>query len=172
MAINASNTIVKVRIWNKQDRVSFKTYGLRCTMSLLLYFERPELTSQFYQHDELKLTARDAFLFLLTSLNPFIPLPKKMTRTDAKQTFHEFWGVVGMETKSCLDQASSKRPTRQLAQKTYMKNTHTHLQDRIISGLVAGSSDQVCERSQKDHRRAPSREARRTQRWHTRTFSR
>ena len=75
-----------------------------------------------------------------------------------------------METKSCFDYVLSKRPRRQLAQKTYMKNTH--LQDRIISGLVAGSSDQVCDSSQKDHGRAPSREARRTQRWHTRSFSR
>ena len=50
-----------------------------------------------------------------------------------------------------------------------MKNAH--LQDRIISGLVAGSSDQYCEGSQKDRRRAPAREARRTERWHTRSFS-
>ena len=52
-----------------------------------------------------------------------------------------------------------RRPRRQLAQKTYMKNTN--LQDRIISGFVAGSSNQVCERSKEDHRRAPAREARR-----------
>ena len=164
MAINASNTTVKVRIWNKQDRVSFK--HLR---SVWLQFERAwtYVTLLSAWRTDTDRPWRFPFFYILYWTPSFRCHRKWWGRMASKRST-----IFGMRAGWRRRLALTRYRARGQDANSPRKHTwRTHLQDRIISGLVAGSSDEVCERSQKDHRRAPAREARRMERWHTRSFS-